>query len=147
MKSKPTLLGVVVAISVCLFACSPASKQASVNFSRDDFWKEQHISREVEVPVDGSLTIALVSNPTEGRQWSEPPQISDETVLRQVDHRYEPARALGCAPPPPGTGGQEVWTFEALEIGVSTISMEYTHPWEGGEKEPLYTFVLTVVVK
>jgi len=90
MKSKPTLLGVVVAVSVCLFACSPASKQASVNVSRDDFWKEQHISREVEVPVDGSLTIALVSNPTEGRQWSEPPQISDQTVLREVEHKYEP---------------------------------------------------------
>jgi len=137
----------MVAISPCLLACSPASKQVSINASWDNFIEEQHISKEVEVPVDGSLTIALYSNPTEGRQWSEPPQISDQTVLREVDHRYEPARALGCMPPPPGTGGKEVWTFKALEKGMSTISMEYTHPWEGGEKEPMLTFVLTVVVK
>ncbi len=144
---RPMLMCAMVAVSLCLFACSPASKQVSINVSWDDFKKEQHISKEVEVPVDGSLIIALYSNPTEGRQWSEPPQISDEAVLQEVDHRYEPARGLGCVPLPPGTGGQEVWTFEALEIGVSTISMEYTHPWEGGEKEPMLTFVLTVVVK
>jgi len=144
---RPILMCAMVAISLCLFACSPASKQVSLNVSWDDFIKEQHISKEVEVPVDGSLTIALYSNPTEGRQWSEPPQISDPTVLREIDHRYKPARALGCAPPPPGTGGKEVWTFKALEKGMSTISMEYTHPWEGGEKEPMLTFVLRVVVK
>jgi len=145
---RPILMYAMVAISLCLFACSPASKQASVNASWDDFIEEQHISKEVEVPVDGSLTITLYSNPTEGRQWSEPPQTSDQTVLREVDHRYEPPpRGLGCAPSPPGTPGQEVWTFEALEKGMSTISMEYTHPWEGGEKEPMLTFVLTVVVK
>lgn len=145
---RSILVCAMVAISLCLFACAPASKQVSVNFSWDDFKKEQHISREVEVPVDGSLTITLYSNPTEGRQWSEPPQISDQTVLREVDHKYEPpSKGLGCAPPPPGTGGKEIWTFEALEKGMSTISMEYTHPWEGGEKEPMLTFVLTVVVK
>ncbi len=147
MKSKLILLGTVLAISLCLFACSPASKQVSVSVSWDDFKKEQHVSKEVEVPVDGSLTISLYSCPAEGRQWSESPQIGDETVLREVDHKYEPApRGLGCTPPP-GTPGREVWTFKALEKGMSTISMEYTHPWEGGEKEPMLTFVLTVVVK
>jgi predicted secreted protein len=147
MKSKLIVLGTVVAISLCLCACSPASKQVSVNVSWDDFKKEQHVSKKVEVAVDGSLTISLYSCPAEGRQWSESPQIGDETVLREVDHKYEPApRRLGCTPAP-GTPGREVWTFKALEKGMSTISIEYAHPWEGGEKEPMLTFVLTVVVK
>ena len=144
MKSKLILMCAVVAISLCLFACLPASK-VSVEASRDDF-KEQHFSKEVEVAVDGSLTIALYSCPSEGRQWSEA-EISDQTVLQQTDHKFVMPEAEGDMPPPPGTPGQEVWTFRALKEGKSTISMEYTHPWEGGEEEPMLTFVLTVVVK
>ena len=146
MKSKLILTCAVVAISLCLFACLPTPKQASVNVSWDDFKKEQHISQEVEVAVDGSLTITLYSCPSEGRQWSEA-QISDQSVLRHVDHKYEPPpKPMGCMLPVPGAPGQEVWTFEALKKGTSTISMVYTHPWDG-EEEPMLTFALTVVVK
>jgi len=145
-KSKLILVCAVVAISLCLLACLPASKHASVNVSWDDFKKEQHISQGVEVAVDGSLTLTLYSCPSEGRQWSEA-EISDQTVLREVDHKYEgPPKPIGCMPPVPGAPGQEVWTLEALKKGTSTISMEYTHPWDG-EKEPMLTFALTVVVK
>jgi len=143
MKSKLILVCAVVAISLCLFACLPTPKQASVNVSWDDFIKEQHISQEVEVAVDGSLTIALYSCPSEGRQWSEA-QISDQTVLQQIDHKLVMPEKLATLPP--GTPGQEVWTFKALKKGATTISMEYTHPWDG-EEEPMLTFVLTVVVK
>jgi predicted secreted protein len=106
--------------------------------------KLQHFSQEVEVAVDGSLTIALYSCPSEGRQWSEA-EISDQTVLQQIDHKLVMPEKLATLPP--GTPGQEVWTFEALKKGTSTMFMEYTHPWEGGEKEPMLTFALTVTVK
>jgi len=46
----------------------------------------------------------------------------------------------------PGTPGEEVCTFKALKKGETTISMEYSRPWEGSEKTT-WTFVLTVVVK
>jgi len=81
MKSKLILTCAMVAISLCLLTCSPSSKQVSVNVFWDDFKREQHISKEVEVPVDGSLTIALYSCPSEGRQWSEA-QISDQNILQ-----------------------------------------------------------------
>ncbi len=145
MKSKPILTCAVVAISLSLFACSPTAKQVSVNVSWDEFMKQQHTSKEVQVTVDSSLTLSMYSNPTEGRQWSEA-QISDQTVLREVDHKYEPPpKPIGD--PIPGAPGQEVWSFKALKKGTSTISMVYTHPWEGGEKEPMLTFALTVTVK
>ncbi len=144
MKLKLILTCALVAISLSLFACSPTAKQVSVNVSWDDFMKQQHTSKEVQVTVDSSLTLSMYSNPTEGRQWSEA-QISDQTVLQQTDHKLVMPKPE--TPHPPGTPGKEVWTFNALKEGKSTISMEYTHPWEDGEKEPMLTFVLTVTVK
>ena len=143
MKSKLILMCAGVAISLCLLGCSPASKQASVEVSCDEFYEHQQISKEVEVPVDGSLTVTLCSNPTTGFQW-ESAKISDQIVLEQVDHKFVGPESE--PPPPPGTPGQEVWTFKALKKGNSTISIEYSRPWEGGEKAE-WTFVLTVVVK
>ena len=116
----------MVAISLCLFACSPAKKQVSVEVPCDDFMKLQHISKEVEVAVDGSLTVTLCSNPTTGFLWSESAQISDQTILQQTDHKFVPPEAKGDMPPPPGTSGKEIWTFKALKEGKSTISMEYS---------------------
>jgi len=144
MKSKLILTYAMVAISLCLFACAPATKQVSIEVSCDDFMKLQHISKEAEVLVDGSLTVTLCSNPTTGFVWSESAQISDQTVLQQVDHKF--ISPVSEPPPPPGTPGQEVWTFKALKEGTSIISMEYSRPWEGGEKGE-WTFVLTVTVK
>ena len=143
MKSGLILMCVLVAISLSLFACS---SEVSVAASCDDFMKNQHISKEVKVPVDGSLTVTLCSNPTTGFEWLESAQISDQTVLRQTGHKFVGPEAKGDEPPAPGTAGQEVWTFKALKEGTSTISMEYSRPWEGGEKGE-WTFVLTVTVK
>jgi inhibitor of cysteine peptidase len=71
-------------------------------------------------------------------------KISDSTVLEQTEHKYVIEEYK--TPPPPGTPGKEQWTFKALKEGKSTISVEYSQPWEGGEKE-VWAFVLTVVVK
>ena len=139
MKSKLILMCAMVAISLCLVACS---SEISVEATCDDFMKLQHISKEVEV-ADGSLTVTLCSNPSTGFQW-ESVKITDQTVLEQVGHKFVfPERE---PPPPPGTPGKEVWTFKALKKGTSTISMEYSQPWEGGMKVAK-TFNLTVVVK
>ena len=138
----------MVAISLSLFACSSASEQVSVEASCDDFMKlhpDCAINKEVEVAVGGSLTVTLCSNPTTGFKW-EPAKISDQTVLQQVEHKFVSPEYTGDKPPPPGTPGKEVWTFKALKEGKSTISMEYSRPWEGGEKGA-WTFVLTVVAK
>ena len=144
MKSKPILMCVMVAISLSFLACSPAIKQASVEIPCNDFYEQPHISQEVEVAVGDSFTVTLCSNPTTGFMWSESAQISDQTVLQQTDHQLVMPESE--PPPPPGTPGQEVWTFQALNKGETTVSMEYSRPWEGGEKGN-WTFALTVVVK
>ena len=146
MKSKLTLVLIITAISAFLFSCSPTPTQISVGASCDDFGEQQHISKQVEVAVGDSFTVTLCSNPSTGFQWTESAQIGDQTVLKQTDHKSVAPEAKGDKLPAPGTPGQEVWTFKALKKGTSSVSMEYSRSWEGGEKG-VWTFNLTVVVK
>ena len=153
MKSKLITAGLMVIMALSLLACSPeaaeepvspAPNKVSVAVTCDDFMNQKHISKQFEIQTGGSLTVTLCSNPTTGFQWSESAQISDQNVIKQVDHKFVGPESE--PPPPPGTPGQEIWTFKALKEGTSTISMEYSRPWEGGEKAE-WTFVLTVMVK
>ena len=146
MKTKLMLICAMTVISLCLFACSRSGEQVCVEVSCDDFTKEHHISKEVEVNVGDSFTAILCSNPSTGFQWSETATISDQTVLEQTAHKLVPPEGEGGGPPAPGTPGQEEWAFGALKKGTSTVPMEYSRPWEGGEKE-VWTFKLTVAVK
>ena len=143
MKSRLILMCVVAIASLSLLACSPTAKPASVEVSCDDFYQHKHLGQQIEVAAGDSFSVTLCSNPTTGFQW-ESAQISDQTVLEQVDHKFISPQSE--PPPPPGTPGQDVWTFKALKEGTSTVSLEYSRPWEGGEKGE-WTFVLTVVVK
>ena len=140
MKLKLILICAMAAISLSLCACSSA-----IDISCDDFMNLQHISQETEAAVDDSFTVTLCSNPgSTGYQWSESAQINDQTVLQQTDHEFvPPTDGLLLSP---GTPGEEIWTFQALKKGESTISMEYGQPWEGGEKAA-WTFNLTVTVR
>ncbi len=125
---------------LCLGACS--TPEASVEVSCDDFLEQRHFSRKVEVPIGESFTVTLCSNPTTGFRWEEA-TISDQAVLEQVSHQF--VGPDSDPPPPPGTPGQDVWVFKALKPGESAISMDYSRPWEGGEKGE-WTFALNVVV-
>ena len=142
MKAKLVLLCAVGVLSLFLFACAPAARQASVEVSCDDFSQQNYITRQVEVGAGGTLTVTLCSNQTTGFAWSETAQISDQSVLQQTDHRFVSPEAEGVV----GAAGKEVWTFNALKKGTSTVSVEYSRPWEGGEKGE-WTFNLTVTVK
>jgi len=141
MKSKLIIIGLMIVLALSLFACSPASKEVSVEVSIDDLMNQKHISQQVEVPAGGSLTVVLGSNPSTGFQWTEEAQISDTSVLKQVSHEYvaPDSEMVGAA-------GQEKWTFDALKAGTTTVSLEYGRPWEGGEKGE-WTYTLTVTVK
>ena len=145
MRIKLTILTAIVAMSLFLFGCSIAQKQVSIEMSCDDFYANQHVRNDVQVPVDGTITLTLCSNPSTGFQW-EPAQISNPSVLEEVEHKFVGPKEEGGVTPAPGTPGQDVWTFKALKKGTSTVSIYYSRPWEGGEKGE-WTFDLTVVVK
>ena len=140
---------ILVAIILTLFTCCSSPESPEFEFMRDvkvelsyeDFQTQPNYSGSVRLRIGGRLTVILYSNRSTGFSWSELAQISDQTVLMQIDHK--------CLPPTSdlaGAGGQEVWTFKTLKEGSSTIYLEYSQPWEGGIKAA-WTFHLTVVVK
>jgi inhibitor of cysteine peptidase len=124
----------------------PAPNKYLVNVSVEDFNKETHILRQVEVKTGDVFTVVLDSNPTTGFKWTEQAKIADETILKQTGHEYIAPRANDDNKPVAGMSGIEEWWFTKSRTGVTTATMSYSRPWEGGEKD-VRTFVLTVVVK
>lgn len=147
MRVKLTLVLSAIAVLMLLVACTaPSGQKAWVEVSCDEFYDNHHINAlpALEVQVGKTFEVKLCSNPSTGFQWLESAQISDTTVLEQQSHKFigsdsEPS-------PPPGTPGQEVWTFKALKRGSSSIFFEYGRPWEGGEKGE-WTCTVDVIVK
>ena len=143
MKLKIIPVLALLTLSLWIASCAPAT---SIDISCDDFGAQEHISKKVTTAVGDSFTVTLCSNATTGFQWSETAQISNHSVLEQVDYGFTPPEAGGDKPAAPGTPGEEVWTFKAIEAGTAEVSMEYSRPWEGGEKGE-WTFDLTVIVE
>ena len=97
----------------------------TISISIDTFQNQPHIDAVMNAAVGEELTVTLGSNPTTGFRWSEFAEISDETIVQQTSHVF-----VGPGiDKPPGTPGEEVWTFKALKKGTTTISMEYSRPW------------------
>ena len=142
MKLKLALIATMIAISLCLVACSGTLERvSSIDISFDDFQINHHITKQLEVGVGDTFTVSLASNPTTGFKWPDFGKIADETILKQVGHEYEPPES-----DVPGAAGTELWTFQALKKGQTTIAMEYSQPWEGGIKAE-WTFGFNVSVK
>jgi predicted secreted protein len=123
---------IAITIITLMTACSSLPKQVSADASSS--------GKQIKIAVDGSITVTLDSNATTGYSW-ELKGISDTAVLEKTDNKYE-APTSGLM----GAGGKEVWTFNALKAGTTTLSMEYSQPWEGGQKGA-NSFNVTVVVK
>jgi predicted secreted protein len=124
----------------------PAPNKYLVSITGEDFSKEARISRQVQVKAGDVFTIALDSNATTGFSWTEQAKIADGNILKQTEHAYVAPRASDNTKPVAGMSGIEEWWFTAGQAGNTTVTMSYSRPWEGGEKD-VRTFVLTVVVK
>ena len=108
----------------------------------EEFQSQPHIDVVMHGVVGGELTITLGSNPTTGFQWSEDAKISDESVVRQTSHIF-----IGPGiEKPPGTPGEEVWTFKALKKGTVTILLEYSRSWNE-EDVGLWAVIIAVTIE
>ena len=79
----------------------------------------QAIAATVGVP----FSITLDSNPTTGYSWDLATAL-DPNVVDLLHHSYQ--RSGGAM----GAGGTEIWTFEPLCAGFTTIVLRYRRPWE-----------------
>ena len=150
-KSKLlVVIALLLLISTMSVACaSPTQPEVSnrwvwVEKLCDEFQNNKNISDTIEINAGDTLVVVLCSNPTTGFKWSEDAQISDATILKQEVHEFSGPESE--PPPPPGTPGLESWRFQVLKPGTSTIYVEYSRPWAGGEKGE-WTYNLTVTVK
>jgi inhibitor of cysteine peptidase len=83
--------------------------------------------------VEGQqFSIALRSNPTTGYRWQ--PSF-DAGALASISSTYVPDVPMRV-----GSGGTEVFTFQALRAGTSKIMFDYVRSWERGAiNETSYT--------
>jgi inhibitor of cysteine peptidase len=145
MKKKLILTGVaiIMVLSTLASAACSTDKPGEVSWEVpiDNFMNKPDHSDEIEVPAGDTFILTLGSNPTTGYEWDENATISDTGVLKQEKHEFvEPDTDVV------GAAGQEAWTFKALKKGTAKVSMEYSRPWEGGEKGE-WTYDITVTVK
>ena len=147
MKAKLLITAGMIEIMLLLSSCAALNAnrdQQTIEISINQLMNQKHIEKEIEIAEGGTLIVILGSNPSTGFQWSDTAHIGSPNIIEQVKHEYTTKESK--TPPPPGTAGQEIWTFKVLRPGTSTISMDYSRPWEGGEKGE-WTFKLTVGVK
>ena len=143
MKRALVHVCLLAVVTVALAACSVAAAQpSSVEVTCDEFSKQSQparVGRNLSLPAGQTFTLTLCSNQTTGFQWEEP-KVSDAAVLQSVDHKFqEPSGNLV------GAAGKEIWTFKGLKKGQATVSVDYSRPWQGGEKG-VWQFNLTVDV-
>jgi inhibitor of cysteine peptidase len=98
----------------------------------------------IEVDVGRILVLTLESNPSTGYSWEVIE--AGGVALEQVEGPLFKIDAEEGEVPAPGTGGWEIFRFEAKASGETALELVYHRPWEEGV-EPLETFSLRVVVR
>ena len=151
MKAKILVAIALLLALVSATACTATSAGTSENTNQcvkeiaittsDEFDQNQHIQKEVEIAKGENLVVTLFSNGTTGFSWDENAQIADTGIVQQLKHEM-----VGAETNVLGAAGAEQWTFQAKNAGTTTVHLEYSRPWEGGEKG-VWTFDLTVNVK
>ena len=139
MVAMVTLLLVAGACSLTLGATPP--KEANMVVPIDEFTTAKYVTKEIQVPAGGVLTVTLGSNPTTGFSWTETAQIGDPAILQQTENKLLIPENKGIV----GAPGSQVFTFRALQKGTTTVKMDYSRPWAGDEKGE-WTFELAVTV-
>ncbi len=143
MKLNSILIVAFLVSSLLLFGCTRASSESYSEYhlkaSCAKFQAYHHFISEIQLAVGDIIIVELCSNPTTGFQWEY--GTIGEIVLQETDHKFVPPGS-----DVPGASGKDVWMFEAVEKGETELRMEYSQPWEGGEKEE-WTYILTVTVE
>jgi len=96
-----------------------------------------NLTNRIIAHANETFYITLYSNPSTGYQW-QLANVTDQNVVRLVGTEYiAPEVALL------GAGGKQIFTFEALREGKTTVTLEYVRPWEN---VPAQTYVFDVIV-
>ncbi len=139
------LVTVAALVSSAALGCSFQSRNASPNKTlqvpMDDVLHQSSITQNVTLTAGHTLTVRLGSNYSTPYRWTADARIGDPSVVRQSGHRYvQPSTGRLGAP------GTEVWTFDALKAGTTTITSYYTS-FVGRNVKPACTYTAIVTVQ
>lgn len=139
------LVAVVVLASSMMAGCHFASRNPPstkiLQVPMDDVLRQSSITQNITLAAGNTLVVKLGSNYSTPYRWKPETQIGDPSVLKQNSHEFvQPTSdALGA----PGT---EMWTFNALKPGTTTITNSYAS-FVGKDPKPTCTYTATVTVQ
>ena len=143
---------IVIFFSILLFSLagcgSTRSEQtggSGVSYSAwcQAFEDNKALSDEVTMSQDQGLSVHLCSNASTGYSWNDA-DIADTAIIRQLSKEYLEPQTGEDDQPVPGEPGQDVFGFEALQPGTTTMNFSYSRP---GEEQAAWTLELTVTVE
>ena len=124
-------------------ATASAAGETRLTITCDEFAAAQDpvsgkssLGREAWIRVGRTITFTLCSNASTGFAWGTLKY--DHAALVLTKHLSIPPTT-----PTPGAAGTERWTFRVLRATTSSVSVQYSRPWTGGEKG-LWTLTLKV---
>jgi inhibitor of cysteine peptidase len=129
MSMKPILLPLLVSVFL-LAACVPTA---------DKIPAVSDPSQPITVKTGEIFSVVLESNPTTGYHWDVVRELSGTQF---IGVEYLSTSKPGLV----GGGGVDVWTFKAVSVGQSQITLGY-YPPSNDPVEPQQTVTFTVSIK
>jgi inhibitor of cysteine peptidase len=130
--SAVMLVVVILLVSACAAQGTEPPAQTTPQTPTDP-------SKPIEVTAGSTFQVILDTNPSTGYHWETIDPL-DDRYLTLVSREY-----VADEPVMPGSGGVEIWTFEAVAPADTIIGLGYYPPDEG---EPAFQeLTFNVVVK
>jgi inhibitor of cysteine peptidase len=136
MKTKLIIMAIMVTVLLAAGACSivmgaKVPQDTEVVIPINEFNNTQQVVKEAAVAEGGTLTVTLGANPTTGFSWEEVAQVANPVILEQTSNKMLIPEGKGIV----GAAGSQSFTFRTLKKGNTKIKLDYSRPWEGGEKD------------
>jgi predicted secreted protein len=95
--------------------------------------------KPIVITVGQQFSVVLDSNPTTGYQWQIAEPLNESMVLLVgTDYQATPTNRVGA-------GGRQIFNFQALGAGKTSIGLAYHRSWEKGVL-PVKTVTFSVTV-
>lgn len=112
-------LAAVAALALAVAGCSVLGRAGASD-----------LPAATEVAVGERFEVRLASNPSTGYSWAVRGG-ADGKVVRLVGQSFvPPAPPASGGPAPVGQEGNEVFAFEGVATGRTTLEFAYARPWE-----------------
>lgn len=130
------VLYLLLVATFILSACATSTPAPTVDPAGSTMPALTDPSQTITVNAGETFMIVVESNPSTGYHWEI---VGDLTNVEFVSREY-----TGSEPVIPGSGGVEVWTFEATTAGDTSFVLGNYPPGEGTTYEQQVQFSVTV---